>query len=65
MLNKTKTIMKNVTKMLVENQLSEQFQNSWSEVWMVDHLVDVQEGDFWTTFVFEDLDTRHVDEEME
>ena len=43
--------------MLVENQLSEQFQNSWSEVWMVDHLVDVQEGDFWTTFVFEDLDT--------
>lgn len=49
--------MKNVTKMLVENQLSEQFQNSWSEVWMVDHLVDVKEGDFWTTFVFEDLDT--------
>ena len=57
MLNKTKTIMKNVTKMLVENQLSDQFQNSWDEVWIVDHLVDVQEGDFRTTFVFEDLDT--------
>ena len=49
--------MKNVTKMLVENQLSDQFQNSWDEVWIVDHLVDVQEGDFRTTFVFEDLDT--------
>ena len=57
MLNKTKTIMKNVTKMLVENQLSDQFQNSWDEVWIVDHLVDVKEGDFHTTRVCEDLDT--------
>jgi hypothetical protein len=57
MLIKTNNKMKNVTKMSVENQFSDQFQNSWDEVWIVDHLVDVKEGDFRTTFVFEDLDT--------
>tara|TARA_Y100001970_G_C13939730_1_gene702527 strand:+ start:494 stop:700 length:207 start_codon:yes stop_codon:yes gene_type:complete len=48
---------KNITKFRIENQFETQFQNSWDEVWIVNHLKDIQEGDFWTTFIFEDLDT--------
>jgi len=48
---------KHLTKIKIDNKLEMQFQESWDKVWIVDHFKEVQEGDFWTTFVFEDLDT--------
>lgn len=54
---KTMETIKHITKFKIENQLETQFQNLWDEVWIVDHLKDIQDGDFHTTFVFEDLDT--------
>jgi hypothetical protein len=54
---KTMETRKHITKFKIDNKLEMQFQNSWNEVWIVDHLKEVKEDDFHTTFVFEDLDT--------